>query len=155
MISIRSGFDADKIIAQDQARQAEERKAAEAAARQKEIGERRGRKKRTPAAPATPSAPSVAPYKGIQFEPLAYRALNKEGKLHTEKAVLTYDQSLEGLQQRGFERHPSPAEVFGLLADNLENKLTGSLKAVADDMLTSYGEWLDMAVERRGDVLLA
>ena len=157
MISIRSGFDADKIIAQDQARQAEERKAAEAAARQKEIEKRKGRKKGTPAAPATPPAPSVitAPYKGIQFEPLAYHAVDQDGKLQTEKALLTYDQSLEGLQQRGFERHPSPAEVFGLLADNLENRLTGSLKTVADDMLTSYGEWLDMAVERKGDILLA
>ena len=155
MISIRSGFDPDKIIAKDQEQREQERRAVEAAERTRKIAQKKGTKKRTPAAPATPSAPSVAPYKGIQFEPLAYRALNKEGKLHTEKAGLTYDQSLKGLQQRGFERHPSPAEVFGLLADNLENKLTGSLKAVADDMLTSYGEWLDMAVERRGDVLLA
>ena len=156
MISIRSGFDADKIIAQDQARQAEERKAAEAAARQKEIGERRGRKKGTPAAPATP-APSVitAPYQGILFEPLALRAMNINGKLETEKVLLTYDQSLAALQAREYERHPSPAEVCGLLSDNLENRLTASLKAVADDMLTSYGEWLDMAVERKGDILIA
>src|SRR3989344_8139270 len=148
MISIRSGFDADKIIAQDQARQAEERKAAEAAARQKEIGERRGRKKGTPVAPATPSAPSVAPYKGIQFEPFAYGA-DENGERKTEKELFTYDQSLAGLQVGGFDRHPLPFEVFSLLADNLENKLTDpGLKAVAEDMLKSHGEWLDMAMER-------
>lgn len=87
---------------------------------------------------------------GIEFEPLAYREENR-----THKALLTYDKSLERLRAAGYERHPQPAEVFSLLADNLEGKLDAQEKAIADDMLKNYGEWLSVAVERKGNVLVA
>ena len=29
------------------------------------------------------------------------------------------------------------------------------MKAVADDMISGYGEWLSMAFERKGDLLIA
>ena len=87
-------------------------------------------------------------YKGVEFEPLA----PMKGK---EKALLTFDLSLTRLRQEKYERHASPSEAFSLIEDNLEGKLSGALKAVADDMLSSYGEWLSMAFERKGDLLIA
>src|SRR3989344_4057774 len=63
MISIRSGFDPDKIIAKDQEQREQERRAVEAAERTRKIEERKGKKKGTAAAPASPPVPSVvAPY---------------------------------------------------------------------------------------------
>ena len=87
-------------------------------------------------------------YKGLEFEPLAPR----NGK---EKELPTYDASLARLRQEKYERHASPSEAFSLIEDNLEGKLSGALKAVADDMMSSYGEWLSMAFERKGDLLIA
>jgi hypothetical protein len=40
------------------------------------------------------------------------------------------------------------------LADNLEGKLTGNLKAAADEMLDDSGEWMSMAMKRKGDILI-
>jgi len=75
-------------------------------------------------------------YKTLDWEPLAYR---QKGK--TEKALMTYDQSLKNLRKRGFQRPPYPSEVFLLLMDNLEGKVTDPIQqGVARDMLTSYGE---------------
>ena len=37
----------------------------------------------------------------------------------------------------------------------MEGKLSEKLKAVADDMISGYGEWLSMAFERKGDLLIA
>ncbi len=82
-------------------------------------------------------------YKEIEFESLAYRERGA-----ADKTLFSFDQSLAGLQKAGYKRHPRPAEAFGLLADSLEGKLIGtSLQAVADDMLTIYGEWLSAAFE--------
>ena len=85
-------------------------------------------------------------YNDVIFEPRA--AYNGD-----DKQLLTFDQSLERLINAGHKRHPHPAEAFSLLIAGLENKLTSQQKAVADDMLTSYGEWLSAAVERKGDTL--
>lgn len=70
-----------------------------------------------------------------------------------DKKLLTYDASLASLRSRDQIRHPRPQEVFSLLIANLENKLTPQQKAVANDMFTSYGEWLSAAAERNGDKL--
>ena len=70
------------------------------------------------------------------------------------KTLPTYDASLARLRQEKYERHASPSEAFSLIEDNLEGKLSGALKAVADDMMSSYGEWLSMAFERKGICLL-
>ncbi len=85
-------------------------------------------------------------YNGVVFEPKAF----DDG---TNKKSYTFDQSLERLQQAGFERHPRLQEVLSLLIANIENKLTPEQKAVVDDMLDSYGEWLSVAMERHGDTI--
>ena len=87
-------------------------------------------------------------YKGLEFEPLAPR----KGK---EKTLPTFDSSLARLRQEKYERHASPSEAFSLICDGLEGKLQGTLKSVYDDMMSSYGEWLSMAFERKGDLLIA
>ena len=88
------------------------------------------------------------PYKDITFEAVAYRKANATGK-----ELVTYDVSLARLQKAGFKRHVRSTEVFSLLADNLENKLSGNLKKLAEDMLVSYGELLSLGFEREGDKL--
>ena len=85
-------------------------------------------------------------YKNVRFE-------QKADYAGADKRLLTYDASLARLRKGGFARHARPVEAFGLLIDNLENKLSGALKDVADDMLKSYGEWLSAAFERKGNNL--
>lgn len=94
----------------------------------------------------------------VEVEPLAYRLL------HVEKELFVYNESLEHLRWRGFERHLRPAEAFRLLADNLEGKLESpELQAIAGDMLNNSSkypdwvipEWLSCAVERKGELLIA
>jgi hypothetical protein len=71
------------------------------------------------------------------------------------KGSLSYDKSLERLRQAGYERHPRPSEVFGLLIDYLECTLNDKLQTVAENMIESCsGEWLSMAVERQGNLLV-
>jgi len=103
--------------------------------------------------PVAGSAPNsvIAVYNDIEFEPTAYREPGK-----TDKALLTFDKSLERLNNTGYERHSRPQEVFGLIIDGLEGKLKGTaLQAVYEDMFKSYGEWLSLAFERQGDILIA
>lgn len=85
-------------------------------------------------------------YKGVKFETVAAY----EG---TEKKLYTFDESLARLQRAGLDRHSRPQEVFSLLIANLENKLTPEQKAVAEDMLNSCGEWLSLAMLRKGNKL--
>jgi len=98
-----------------------------------------------------PRRTMVGAYANIDFEERAYRLRGA-----TNKTTFRFDKSLERLHGAGFKRHARPWEVFGLLVDNLEGKLSGILKGVADDMLnSSYGELLSLAWERQGDVLVA
>mgnify|MGYP001573409602 CR=1 FL=1 len=83
----------------------------------------------------------------MEFEAKAAKGLD-------HKALVSYDISLERLKMAGYERHASPAEAFSLLIDNLEGKLKGKYKAVAEDMLDDSGEWMSMAVERKGNTLI-
>ena len=85
-------------------------------------------------------------YNPVIFEPRAFYDGN-------DKQLFTYDKSLERLQAAGHKRQPRPAEVFSFLIANLEGKLSSAQKAVADDMLNSYGEWLSAAAERHSDTL--
>jgi hypothetical protein len=89
-----------------------------------------------------------ATYKDLSIEERAYKEEGDAGK-----KLLTYDKSLARLRAAGFTRHLRPQEAFGLLIDSLEGKLDGAEKAIADDMLTNYGEWLSMAIERKEDIL--
>ena len=97
--------------------------------------------------PDQPPSGNAMSYKDIVFESKAvYDGNNKK--------LFTYDKSLSDLKSRKYERHARPIEVFGLLIANLENKLTAEQKAIAQDMVNSYGEWLSLAVERKGNELI-
>lgn len=80
------------------------------------------------------------------------RAFRKSG---SSKELMTFDESDRRIKKSGLQRHLRPNEAFGLMIDGLEGKLNGSLKSVNKDMLESYGEWLSLAVERKGDILVA
>src|SRR3989344_6904173 len=100
MTSLRSGFDPDKIIQQDEERRAAERRAEEISARERgrersAAGRSKGTGKASGTVPPPAVIPAAVPYAGILFEPLAYRATDKAGKPQSEKALLTYDKSLE------------------------------------------------------------
>ncbi len=88
-------------------------------------------------------------FEDICFEPLAHPEPEYSGK-----DLLTYDNSLERLRNAGYERHPRPAEAFSLQIANLEGKLTGQQRAVANDMSSSFGEWLSAAIKRKGNTLI-
>ncbi len=69
------------------------------------------------------------------------------------KKLYTFDESLRALQKRGYERHPRPIEAFDLICRELEGRLQPEQQAIADDMMNSYGEWLSMAMLRKGNLL--
>ena len=152
-----AGFDIDEVIAQDQARMKAEREAAEAERKRRELEQKRAGRKPRPATTITPATPPViipagslvVPYHSIEFEHPAYRAAGQ-----TDKTLLRYDASLARLRAAGFTRHARPQEVFSLLIDGLEGKLTPQEKSICDDQLTSYGEWFSLAFERQGDLLI-
>ena len=66
------------------------------------------------------------------------------------KIFQSYDKSLESLRSRGFKRHLRPDEAFRILIDAIENK---GKPLLSEDMLSSYGEWLSMAMLRNKDQL--
>lgn len=100
----------------------------------------------------TPPGPeqnnSNASYHGLTFEPLAAREAGK-----TDKALFTFDKSYERLTPAGFKRHPLPAEVFSLVIDVLEGKVSGTLVGVKEDFFKSYGEWFDLVLKPENGVL--
>ena len=75
------------------------------------------------------------------------RALRKN---HDKQLFLFHD-SLNSLKKRGYERHARPNEVFGLLCAYLEGDL--SVKNVAEDVLSSYGEWSSFAMRYQNNLL--
>ena len=82
---------------------------------------------------------------------VSYDNLVWEPKKHDEWTY--FDASLARLKQQKFSRHPRPAEAFGLIAAHLEKKLPKNLDDIAKDMLSGKGEWLSLAMERKGDIL--
>ena len=81
-----------------------------------------------------------------------YDNLVWEPKKHDE--WMYFDASFTRLKQQKFSRHPRPAEAFGLIAARLEKKLPKNLDDIAKDMLFVKGEWLSLAMERKGDTLI-
>ena len=69
------------------------------------------------------------------------------------KKALTYDQALTDIKSRGCNRFLTPAEAFTILIDSLTNP-TGKSKTIAQDMLTSFGEWLNIAWQVQADKLI-
>ncbi len=69
------------------------------------------------------------------------------------KKFYTFDENLRALRERGYERHPRPAEAFDLICRGLEGRLSLEQQAIADDMIKGSGEWLSMAMLREGNLL--
>ncbi len=82
----------------------------------------------------------------VVFEPRAVY----EGQY---RKFYTFNDSLQALRERGYERHPRPAEAFDLICRGLEGRLSPEQQAVADDVVRSYSEWLSMAMMRKGNML--
>ncbi len=156
-----AGFDLDEEYAREEARRKAAAEEAERQRQRKEL-EARVQKRRKKAEPATVppvSEPALAPrpavdasavsYANLLWQPQAYREAGK-----TDKKLLHYDQSLAQLRSARYDRHARPAEVMSLLCAGLEGKLTPEQKAVADDMLVSYGEWVGLSWERQKDKLI-
>src|SRR3989338_3517432 len=91
---------------------------------------------------------------GIEYQGLLIQRRARRVRGKTEKALVTFDESLKLLRKAGYQRHLRPAEAFRFLAEGLEEKLTPEQKTVHDDMLTSHGEWMSLAMERQGDKLI-
>jgi hypothetical protein len=130
----------ERIEAEKKAKREADRKAREEA--QKKNAEEKAN------APSEEPAGRITPpdYSGLEFEP-------KNSHTHDDSTYI-YDDSLKRIKKAKYRRHPAPSEVFTLLADNLEGKLTGNLKAAADEMVDDLGEWLSMSMKRRGDILI-
>ncbi len=97
----------------------------------------------------TPELQKNPIYDGIEFEPVAYGEFGKKGSVRNRfvrsrlDEMIPYQMSYNKVLDRGYDRHPYPAEVFSLLADSLEGKLKGTpLQAVADDISDAGNEWL-------------
>ena len=87
-------------------------------------------------------------YLGLQWE--LGPAKTAAGKVDWR---MTYDESLARLQKAGLERHPRPAEVFGLITAHLEGKLADFLgfAKVAESI---DSEWLSLAIKTMNDQLI-
>ncbi len=87
-------------------------------------------------------------YKDLVFEQNAYRDAGVAGK-----KLFYFDASLERVKNAGYARHALPFEVFSLIIDGLEGKLSAQEQSLKTDMLVSFGEWLSMAFKRVGNTL--
>ena len=64
------------------------------------------------------------------------------------------ESSLQTLQEAGYQRHPHPQELFSLFIDYFEGTLEQKLIPLAEDILNkSYGEWVNIANQRKGNIL--
>lgn len=91
----------------------------------------------------------------LKKHPIVY---NNYKRLKIERGVkkddLYFDESLELLRKKGYERHLRPWEHFSLIIDYYEGKLEKGLARLAKNMLEGYGGWFSMAVKREGDSLI-
>jgi len=99
-------------------------------------------------------------YRGIEFEgdsPSVQHYGERRKTLHH------FGESLTRLRERGFERHPRPAEVYGLIIDRLEGKLSPMQLQLYADIFVPFalrygsehhlycGEFLSLAVDLEAD----
>jgi len=89
-------------------------------------------------------------YNGLEIEQVTLRA-----SCGCCKEFMTYDHSLARIKSAGRHRHLRSDEAFGLIAECLEGKLIPDLKQVQEDMITKGGEWLSLAFENKGNILIA
>ena len=96
--------------------------------------------------PIPPVTPQYTTLKDLLVEQTSLRDTNNN------KVLLSYDNSLKALQQRNFQRHLRPSEAFHILIESIENQQS-PYKPLAQDMLSSYGEWVSLAIKRTGNQL--
>ncbi len=72
---------------------------------------------------------------------------------NNEKKIYSYNESLERLRKYGYERHLRPNEAFKIIIDALEHP-ESNYKEIYKDMMSSFGEWLSLAIERDKDFLI-
>jgi len=92
--------------------------------------------------------PSGITYKELEWETKAPR---ESGTMFKE--CYTYDQHEKRLKEEGWERAPTPQEIFRLLIDDLEGKLNESQQALVSDIQSSYREWFCHAIQRQQNTL--
>lgn len=77
--------------------------------------------------------------------------------IERRKVPCYFDESLKRLRERGFDRHPRPAEAYSLFIESLERKLSPEQEKLEKDMLTYFeghelrlyrGEFLSLAIEQ-------
>src|SRR3989344_587887 len=164
-----AGFDLNKVFEDSEAEKAKEEKRLADEEKKRKLKEKldAAKRKTKPAEepvpeptpePAKPAAasPIIVPvdYENLQIEQLSPR----EG---VEKKLFYYDKSLADLRTRlknPNARHLGHREVFGIIIDGLEGRLDDpklvSLKQIYSDMISSYGEWLSLAMQRKKDKLI-
>src|SRR3989344_807168 len=87
--------------------------------------------------------PAQNPPQNVTLDKLVIEETSpRDAKNH--KILYFYNQSLNALKARGFERHLRPVEAFQILIYQLENP-NSRFKDLAKDMLSSYGEWTSLA----------
>ena len=150
-----AGFNLDKLFEDSEASKAREAGKLSEEERKKKLEEKleKAKGKRKPTEESTTELPStIVPvdYKNLQIEP-------KSQRTGTEKTLFAYDKSLEDLRTRlnnPSARHLRPQEVFGIIIDGLEGKLSGNIKTIYDDLVSSYGEWFSVGMERKKNKLI-
>jgi len=93
---------------------------------------------------ATP--PSIA-YEELEWE------LTVPREKSNAKISFTYNNHVARLEREGWERAPTPQEIFRLLIDDLEGKLNESQQALVSDIQSSYWEWTCHAMRRQENTL--
>ena len=88
-----------------------------------------------------PESPTSISLENLAIEQASPRDSNNN------KILYVFDKSLEALKQRGFQRHLRPSEAFKVIIDAIENP-SSKYKPLKEDMLSSHGEWLSIALER-------
>ena len=175
-----AGFNLDKLFEDSEAskKAEEERLAKEEKKKKLEESLKKVKKIKPTEEPITePTAPisSIHPvnYNNLQIEPKSkkskatsqivsvdYGNLQIESKSPrdgTDKTLFYYDKSLIDLRTRlnnPSARHLKPQEAFGIIIDGLEGKLSGDLKNIYDDLVSSYGEWFSLGMERKKNKLI-
>ena len=86
----------------------------------------------------------------VRLDDLAVEA--ESPRQGSEKRLFTFDKSLESIEARGLQRHLRPYEAFRILIDAIKNP-NSKYKSIKEDMLSSYGEWLSLAVITNKDRL--
>ena len=150
-----AGFNLDKLFEDSEASKAREAGKLSEEEKKRKLKEKleKAKGKRKPAEEPTTELPStIVPvdYNNLQIEP-------KSPRTGTEKTLFTYDKSLEDLRTRlnnPSARHLRPQEVFGIIIDGLEGKLSGNIKTIYDDLVSSYGEWFSLGMERKKNKLI-